>query len=401
MGSLLDKVKKILSNGSNRGKTMTGEPKEPIIINPTVKNESVINKENEHDRSTSSVVEEGISGSRSCGCGRGQKGCSGSCGCSSQGGSSCGKGSCSCEGSSEEAGTQAEESVTEAEVKVRAPLYREIRKPKKDTPLSVRAHAALSGGKHHGQTDDVIKSEKRVKKAVTHETKPVKTTTRATLSNEDTKASIERGWGTASLANIYAKETPGQHPTKYPKEPGEQKRVKDLKRKQSPFESYPLKKSKGQVTNDAVYEGRNVIPAQRDGEEKAKVIVGYDKDLEPKDANKQLPRRRGQKLVKQVMYKGPAQALLDVAGGHTEFGMMPLSVAAPMIKSGKVKLNSVIGRVGQDACPAEYRICTSIVDDSNSCRVEIEIVGKTILRVKKAKLALARVPGEGLLKKKG
>ena len=143
MGSLLDKVKKILSNGSNRGKTMTGEPKEPIIINPTVKNESVINKENEHDRSTSSVVEEGVSGSRSCGCGRGQKGCSGSCGCSSQGGSSCGKGSCSCEGSSEEAGTQAEESVTEAEVKVRAPLYREIRKPKKDTPLSVRAHAAV------------------------------------------------------------------------------------------------------------------------------------------------------------------------------------------------------------------------------------------------------------------
>lgn len=50
-----------------------------------------------------------------------------------------------------------------------------------------------------------------------------------------------------------------------------------------------------------------------------------------------------QKLVKQVMYKGPAQALLDVAGGHTEFGMMPLSVAAPMIKSGKVKLIALTG----------------------------------------------------------
>jgi tripartite-type tricarboxylate transporter receptor subunit TctC len=49
------------------------------------------------------------------------------------------------------------------------------------------------------------------------------------------------------------------------------------------------------------------------------------------------------KLVKQVMYKGPAQALLDVAGGHTEFGMMPLSVAAPMIKSGKVKLIALTG----------------------------------------------------------
>jgi len=50
-----------------------------------------------------------------------------------------------------------------------------------------------------------------------------------------------------------------------------------------------------------------------------------------------------QKLVKQVMYKGPAQALLDVAGGHTEFGMMPLSVAAPLIKSGKVKLVALTG----------------------------------------------------------
>ena len=50
-----------------------------------------------------------------------------------------------------------------------------------------------------------------------------------------------------------------------------------------------------------------------------------------------------EKLVKQIMYKGPAQALLDVAGGHTEFGMMPLSVAAPMIKSGKVKLVALTG----------------------------------------------------------
>lgn len=50
-----------------------------------------------------------------------------------------------------------------------------------------------------------------------------------------------------------------------------------------------------------------------------------------------------QQQVKQVMYKGPAQALLDVAGGHTEFGMMPLSVAAPMITSGKVKLIALTG----------------------------------------------------------
>jgi tripartite-type tricarboxylate transporter receptor subunit TctC len=36
-------------------------------------------------------------------------------------------------------------------------------------------------------------------------------------------------------------------------------------------------------------------------------------------------------------------ALTDVAGGHTEFGMMPLSVAAPMINSGKVKLIALTG----------------------------------------------------------
>ena len=50
-----------------------------------------------------------------------------------------------------------------------------------------------------------------------------------------------------------------------------------------------------------------------------------------------------QQLVKQIMYRGPAQALTDVAGGHTEFGMMPLSVAAPMINSCKVKLIALTG----------------------------------------------------------
>jgi tripartite-type tricarboxylate transporter receptor subunit TctC len=48
--------------------------------------------------------------------------------------------------------------------------------------------------------------------------------------------------------------------------------------------------------------------------------------------------------VKQIMYKGPMQALLDVAGGHTEFGMMPLAVAAPLIEAGKVKLIAVTSR---------------------------------------------------------
>jgi tripartite-type tricarboxylate transporter receptor subunit TctC len=47
--------------------------------------------------------------------------------------------------------------------------------------------------------------------------------------------------------------------------------------------------------------------------------------------------------VKQVGYRGPMQALLDVVGGHTEFGMMPLAVAAPQINAGKVKLIAVTG----------------------------------------------------------
>jgi len=47
--------------------------------------------------------------------------------------------------------------------------------------------------------------------------------------------------------------------------------------------------------------------------------------------------------VKQIMYKGPMQALLDTVGGQTEFGMMPLSVAAPQIQAGKVRLIALTG----------------------------------------------------------
>ena len=47
--------------------------------------------------------------------------------------------------------------------------------------------------------------------------------------------------------------------------------------------------------------------------------------------------------VKSIMYKGPAQALQDVAAGNVEIGMVPLSVAAQMINGGKVKLIGVSG----------------------------------------------------------
>jgi tripartite-type tricarboxylate transporter receptor subunit TctC len=42
--------------------------------------------------------------------------------------------------------------------------------------------------------------------------------------------------------------------------------------------------------------------------------------------------------VKMIMYKGPMQALMAAAGGETEFGMMPIVIAKPMLDAGKVKL---------------------------------------------------------------
>jgi tripartite-type tricarboxylate transporter receptor subunit TctC len=47
--------------------------------------------------------------------------------------------------------------------------------------------------------------------------------------------------------------------------------------------------------------------------------------------------------VKNVMYRGPAQALQDVASGQLEVGIVPLSVAAQMINAGKVRLIGVSG----------------------------------------------------------
>lgn len=38
-----------------------------------------------------------------------------------------------------------------------------------------------------------------------------------------------------------------------------------------------------------------------------------------------------------IMYKGPAQALLDVMGGHVEFGVTPVAVGYPLVRAGKLK----------------------------------------------------------------
>ena len=38
-----------------------------------------------------------------------------------------------------------------------------------------------------------------------------------------------------------------------------------------------------------------------------------------------------------VMYKGPAQALMDVMGGHVEFGVTPVAVGYPHVQAGRLK----------------------------------------------------------------
>lgn len=42
--------------------------------------------------------------------------------------------------------------------------------------------------------------------------------------------------------------------------------------------------------------------------------------------------------VETIMYKGPAQALADVLGGHVEFGVTPVAVGHPLLATGKIKL---------------------------------------------------------------
>ena len=49
--------------------------------------------------------------------------------------------------------------------------------------------------------------------------------------------------------------------------------------------------------------------------------------------------------VETVMYKGPAQALLDVMGGHVEFGITPVAVGYPHLQAGKLKLIGIAGEV--------------------------------------------------------
>lgn len=49
--------------------------------------------------------------------------------------------------------------------------------------------------------------------------------------------------------------------------------------------------------------------------------------------------------VQTIMYKGPAQALYDVMGGHVEFGVTPVGVGYPHVKAGKLKLIGLASEV--------------------------------------------------------
>jgi tripartite-type tricarboxylate transporter receptor subunit TctC len=68
----------------------------------------------------------------------------------------------------------------------------------------------------------------------------------------------------------------------------------------------------------------------------------------------------GGDLVATPMYKGPAQALLDVMGGSAEFGVTPVAVGWPHVQSGKLKL---IGIADTRTLPGleKYPLMTRVV----------------------------------------
>jgi len=48
-------------------------------------------------------------------------------------------------------------------------------------------------------------------------------------------------------------------------------------------------------------------------------------------------------MVKSTTYKGPAQALQDLAGNNIEFAIIPSAIAAPLAESGKIKFIGLTG----------------------------------------------------------
>lgn len=50
-------------------------------------------------------------------------------------------------------------------------------------------------------------------------------------------------------------------------------------------------------------------------------------------------------IVETSLYKGPAQAMTDVVAGHMEFGVFPITVGAPLVQAGKLKLIGLASEV--------------------------------------------------------
>jgi tripartite-type tricarboxylate transporter receptor subunit TctC len=53
--------------------------------------------------------------------------------------------------------------------------------------------------------------------------------------------------------------------------------------------------------------------------------------------------RGDRRLIQAALYKGPAQAVADVAGNQVEFGILPTAIAYPLVKAGKVKYIALAG----------------------------------------------------------
>jgi len=72
-------------------------------------------------------------------------------------------------------------------------------------------------------------------------------------------------------------------------------------------------------------------------------------------------REKNPKLVR-VEHKGPAQTVIDVAGGHVRFGFAPLSVVASHHGAGKIKIVAISSKATVSSLP-EVQTISSVVSN--------------------------------------
>lgn len=72
-------------------------------------------------------------------------------------------------------------------------------------------------------------------------------------------------------------------------------------------------------------------------------------------------REKNPKLVR-VEHKGPAQTVIDVAGGHVRFGFAPLSVAAAHHGAGKIKVVAISSKIKVGSLP-DVQTLSSVIRD--------------------------------------